>query len=257
MRCRGLPAAALATAAGLVSMMAAALGQTFLDKPRSDKPRVPPGIDPGGVAVAIIGSGIDYTRPEIAGRLARDGEGELIGWDFLDNDRRPWEACLPRERPRPCHLLRWPPLLGGAQVRPHVRLVPMRASWDRPQTLVQAVQAIAQSPARIVVLALDDPPPLAFVAEAALRFPRLVLLGVAMGSGSGSSGPISAGDNYHVALQPGPDHRPEPGEVVSETLALAAARCVARMPAASGKDILACAKSEPGAGPQRDAPDRR
>ena len=59
----------------------------FAQKP-ADKPRVPPGVDPGGVAVAIIGSGINYTRSRDRGkRLARDGEGEIIGWDFVDNDQ--------------------------------------------------------------------------------------------------------------------------------------------------------------------------
>lgn len=55
------------------------------------KPRVPIGTDPGGMAIAIIGSGADYARPEIARRLARDGEGELVGWDFRDMDRAPYE----------------------------------------------------------------------------------------------------------------------------------------------------------------------
>lgn len=58
---------------------------------QTKKPRVPIGIDPGGVMVAIAtDTGIDYTQKDIAGRLARDGEGELIGWDFVDNDRQPY-----------------------------------------------------------------------------------------------------------------------------------------------------------------------
>jgi hypothetical protein len=39
------------------------------------KPPLPPGRDPGGQAVALISTGIDYTRLDIAARLARDGEG--------------------------------------------------------------------------------------------------------------------------------------------------------------------------------------
>jgi len=42
------------------------------------KPPLPPGRDPGGVAIALVTTGIDYTVPEVAQRLARDGEGELI-----------------------------------------------------------------------------------------------------------------------------------------------------------------------------------
>lgn len=54
------------------------------------EPKVPSGLDPGGVAIALLGDGIDYTKPEIAKRLARDGEGDLIAWDFVDNDIRPY-----------------------------------------------------------------------------------------------------------------------------------------------------------------------
>lgn len=57
------------------------------------KPRVPIGIDPGGTIIAIAAdTGIDYTQKDIASRLARDGEGEVIGWDFVDNDRQPYSA---------------------------------------------------------------------------------------------------------------------------------------------------------------------
>jgi len=53
-------------------------------------PDLPPGLDPGGTAIAIISTGLDYTDPEIAPRLARDGEGQLISWDFVDNDSTPF-----------------------------------------------------------------------------------------------------------------------------------------------------------------------
>ena len=55
-------------------------------------PPVPPGRDPGGTPVAVIGRGIDYTLPHLANMLARDGEGEIIGYDFADDDRRPFEV---------------------------------------------------------------------------------------------------------------------------------------------------------------------
>ena len=56
------------------------------------KPKLPPGLDPGGVAIAILSTGIDYPSSDIAQRLARDGEGELIGWDLVDRDNRPFNA---------------------------------------------------------------------------------------------------------------------------------------------------------------------
>ncbi|MBX9924777.1 MAG: hypothetical protein K2Y05_00320 [Hyphomicrobiaceae bacterium] len=54
------------------------------------KPVPLPGADPGGVTVAIIGPGVDYTRAGLSDRLARDGEGEIIGFDLVDRDRRPF-----------------------------------------------------------------------------------------------------------------------------------------------------------------------
>ena len=56
----------------------------------ASEPKVPPGLDPGGVAIALLGDGVDYTKPELAKRLARDGEGDLIAWDFVDNAIRPY-----------------------------------------------------------------------------------------------------------------------------------------------------------------------
>ncbi len=62
-------------------------------------PKVPPGVDPGLEPIAVFTTGLDYTAPALASRLARDGEGELIAWDFVDSDRRPFakspNATLP------------------------------------------------------------------------------------------------------------------------------------------------------------------
>ncbi len=52
-------------------------------------PKVPTGLDPGGTAIGLVTTGIDYTDPEIAARLARDGEGEAIGMDLVDGERLP------------------------------------------------------------------------------------------------------------------------------------------------------------------------
>lgn len=143
------------------------------------KPRVPPGVDPGGVAVAIIGSGIDYTRSQFSSRLARDGEGEIIGWDFIDNDRRPYHRCdAGSADPCPIEFLGWLAIADKP-----ARLIFMRAGSDRPQSLVQAVLAAAQTPARVVLLASFPPPPLQFLIEASQRNPGMAFIGVVAGSG--------------------------------------------------------------------------
>jgi hypothetical protein len=137
--------AAIALAAGLCAAAGLARAQTL-----EPKPPVPPHRDPGGVAIALFGSGIDYTLPAIAARLARDGEGEPIAWDFGDGGRHPFD----RER-------------GGASAiaggdataiaslilaEGSARLVPVRIPPGQLELLAQAVGFVAQTPARVVVL---------------------------------------------------------------------------------------------------------
>ena len=42
--------------------------------------------------VGMIDSGVNYLLPEINRRLARDESGELVGYDFWDMDRQPFDA---------------------------------------------------------------------------------------------------------------------------------------------------------------------
>lgn len=159
----------LVAAAALSLVAATALAQT-----PAAKPRVPPGVDPGGIAVAIIGDGIDYTRPEIAARLARDGEGQLFGWDFVDSDRRPFATCAGAASPaQAC-----PTNAASTIVRlaPTARLIVIRASPSRPQSLVEAMLLVRQSPARIVLFSFDGQHEVVtqFLHDAANRFPDFV-----------------------------------------------------------------------------------
>jgi hypothetical protein len=103
-------------------------------------PRVPAGKDPGGAAVALLTAGIDYTLPEIARVLARDGEGELIGWDVVDNDRQPFGPG------------RDGTALAKLFVGTRMRLVPVRADFADPMSLARASAFVARTPARIAIL---------------------------------------------------------------------------------------------------------
>jgi hypothetical protein len=113
------------------------------------KPKLPAGFDPGGVAIAILSSGIDYRAADIAQRLARDGEGDLIGWDLVDRDNRPFNGAAAET----------PAALGGdanALIRaigqPGRRVVPVRIDARDPVSLARAASFVAQTPARIVVV---------------------------------------------------------------------------------------------------------
>ncbi len=120
------------------------------------KPNVPPGTDPGGIAVGMIGFGVDYTDPEIAPRLARDGEGEIIGWDVIDGDRHPYASARDQTDPRADR--------GGTALAKlmlsayqRARLVPVRAKLDDPRSMAQAIGFLIKTPARIVALPTLDP----------------------------------------------------------------------------------------------------
>lgn len=134
---------AILAAAFLVSAVWAATGE----------PEVPAGKDPGGVAVAIIDSGVNYTLPAIARRLARNEKGEIMGYDFQDNDKRPFDL-VPGQKPGSGrhHGTR----VAGIFLReaPGARLIPYRYRAHSFETFAEIVEHIAGCPARIVIMSL-------------------------------------------------------------------------------------------------------
>jgi hypothetical protein len=120
-----------------------------LARAQDKKPVLPPGRDPGGVAVALLSSGVDYTLADLARWLARDGEGELIGWDFADNDLRPFERNGQAT----------PAALGGNATSLALkiagvgkRIIPVRIDAGAPLALARAVAFIARTPAKVAVV---------------------------------------------------------------------------------------------------------
>jgi hypothetical protein len=125
--------------------------------------------------------GLDYTQMDIARRLARDGEGEPIAWDFVDNDPRPYLPS-PNETP---------PAYGGdgtllvrtliERSKGRIRVVPVRVDPGRPASLAQALAFVARTPARIVLVPIwserrEDWEPFKLAAE---HFRSLLLIGTA------------------------------------------------------------------------------
>jgi len=117
------------------------------------KPPVPAGTDPGGFAVAVIETGIDYTITSVAERLARDGEGEIVGWDFIDNDRRPYKRTDDLEDMHYTHR-------GTAMARMVVkraaraRIAPVAIATDDEVQVRQAIAFVDHTPAKVAVMAL-------------------------------------------------------------------------------------------------------
>lgn len=187
--------------AAILSVLAAAvLGVS--SEAQEAKPRVPPGRDPGGFAIALISTGIDYTIPEIAQRLARDGEGELIGWDLEDKDRRPFDKS------KGGTAAEWggdATLIASLLLAPRTsRLIPVRADPREPASVARAIAFVAQTPARIAVLpmwgtAREDWEPLRQAAE---RF-KGVLIVVPAGQGGQAVYPAALGLDNVLAIEQG------------------------------------------------------
>ena len=123
----------------------------------STKPKIIPGSDPGGIAVAIIGTGVNYTLRQFADRLARDGEGDIIGLDFVDRDNRPFDTGpdLPTA-PGGLSPLGTTPASVVLLEAPQARLVPVRIRLGDPRAFAASVAFVASTPARIVVVAFTN-----------------------------------------------------------------------------------------------------
>jgi hypothetical protein len=105
-----------------------------------------PGTDPGGPAIALISTGVDYTDPMIAARLARDGEGEPIAWDFVESDLRPHAPADPEK----FNGTRLAKLI--LSLNDKARLINVRVSPDEPDQLAKAAMFVARTPARVAVV---------------------------------------------------------------------------------------------------------
>ena len=61
-------------------------------EPEPLNPPVPASHDPSGIAIGLADTGVNYLLPAIASRLARRPDGEILGYDYWDLDRRPFDA---------------------------------------------------------------------------------------------------------------------------------------------------------------------
>ena len=127
--------------AGAMVLALAAVAPAFA---ADDDPPLPPGRDAGGTPVAIVGPGIDYTREGLPARLARDGEGEIIGYDFVGNDRRPYDIDSAEQR----RIV--DPVLGEGQT---TTLIAVRYDDGDVLSLGKALNYAGATPAKIILMA--------------------------------------------------------------------------------------------------------
>ncbi len=161
--------------AGRRMMLLLLLSLPFASTARAADPVLKAGRDPGGVAVALLVDGVDYREPDVAGMLARDGEGEAIAFDAVDGDHRPFV-----ERGHGTEAMRATVRHGG------VRVVAVRVDFRDPRSVAKGIAFAAATPAKIVVAAGGNGASVArdVLASAAQNFPDMLFLASASGLAS-------------------------------------------------------------------------
>jgi hypothetical protein len=166
-------------------IVAAALGALALFAATAlaaDKPKVPTGtptaVEP---SVAIVGTGLDYTRPELAAALRRDAELEIVGWDFIDNDRRPFEGrsavANPATSERNGTGTRLASVLASDMLT-KMLLIPIRVDPANPQSLAKGIGFAARTSVRLVAIPNISANPFNWqvLLAAALEFPNQLFI---------------------------------------------------------------------------------
>jgi len=134
-------------------------------------PKVPPAVESGNrVPVAILTEGFDYTRPEIAARLARDGEGEITAWDVMGEDRFPFDRNGDTAL-----------MLALAEQLPEnapVSLLAVKVDVTDPVSLAKGLAFVARTPARTVMVPMwsDNRAAWDVFAQASAHFSQLRLI---------------------------------------------------------------------------------
>ncbi|MEM8687097.1 MAG: S8 family serine peptidase [Pseudomonadota bacterium] len=133
------------------------LDQTLADTDRREplNPPVPAGTDPGGVTVAHIDSGVNYTLPQIAERLARTADGDAVGYDYWDMDKRPFDVDAARS---PFYPLRHGTLVSSILVReaPDIRLIAYRYPRPDMSRMAEVLAHASKNGAKIVAMPLGS-----------------------------------------------------------------------------------------------------
>jgi hypothetical protein len=157
----------------------------------AEHPDIPPGQDPGGTAVSIVSAALDFKQPGLQPRLARDGEGVAIAWDFSSSDANAATAEATAMGVA-SHLIQ------DLAARSDLRLVPVRIDPHDPATLAKALGFVSRTPAQLVLLDLADHTPLQekILTSAGEQFSDLIII---VGSKSETALKVSPSNEPKVA----------------------------------------------------------
>jgi hypothetical protein len=146
------------------------IASTVIGSAAAQAPKLPPGRDPGGALLGLITTGIDPTLPSVIRCLARDGEGELLGWDMVDRTRTPFRRAS-------ADTLGDDALFPSLPCDGRLRVAPVRVDPADGVTLGKALAFFSTTPARVAVVS-ESSRPLDWTAlgQAAAAFPQLVVI---------------------------------------------------------------------------------
>lgn len=134
-------------------------------------PLLPVGADPGGVTVALVDSGVAYDLPVIEARLARDGTGRILGYDYWDMDPYPYDLDTAAS---PFFPRRHGTMVASVLIEeaPRVRLIPYRYPRPDMDRFSDLIEAADQAGASIVAMPMGSRDPgdwTAFLSAASQR----------------------------------------------------------------------------------------
>lgn len=131
-------------------------------------PAIAAGVDPGGIAIGLVSSGLDITDAELTKRLARDGEGHPIAWDVIGGDPNPFDA-----QPGAASGTAIAKALVGAYA--NARLVAVRTDPANVQSLASGLGFAMRTPAKLVAVpSIAGRDGARVIAQAAVHAPNIL-----------------------------------------------------------------------------------
>ena len=118
-------------------------------------PPVPPGEGHNGLRVAMVDTGVAYDQPFVAERLARRPDGSLVGYDYWDEDPRPYDL----DSGRSLFLARRHGTLVASLLlaeAPDIALVPYRVPSRNMTRMAALVEAANRDNVRIIGMPLGS-----------------------------------------------------------------------------------------------------
>ena len=150
-------------------------------------PPVPPARHHAGVKVALVDSGVNYLIPAVAQALARDAQGQMLGYDFREMDDRPFDVDPLKRGPfAPVHHGTSVASVLLAEGKGSVSLIPYSFPGSDPRRFRLLVEDMRRKGVRIANLSMGSADPRAEMAwkeiAAAMQSAPEILFVVAAGN---------------------------------------------------------------------------